>query len=170
MPDDRRINGVALTLTVGENISLASLRRFTRLGFLNRRQEATQTEGLIRRLEIKTSGRDALLRTLSGGNQQKVAIAKWLSRHSEIYLLDEPTVGVDIGSKVEIYRLIGDLATRGAGIIVLSSDLPGLVGITDRILVFFRGRIVREFVSSETTPDAVLSQSVGSTHGRRHVG
>jgi ABC-type multidrug transport system ATPase subunit len=80
------------------------------------------------------------VRTLSGGNQQKVAIAKWLSRHSEIYLLDEPTVGVDIGSKVEIYTLIGELAARGAGIIVLSSDLPELVGITDRILVLFRGR------------------------------
>ena len=97
------------------------------------------------------------MRTLSGGNQQKVAIAKWLSRHSEIYLLDEPTVGVDIGSKVEIYTLIGELAARGAGIIVLSSDLPELIGITDRILVLFRGRVIREFISSETTTDEVLA-------------
>jgi ribose transport system ATP-binding protein len=170
VPEDRRINGVALDLSVGENISLASLRRFTRFGFLDRSREASETATLISRLEIKTSGRNALVRTLSGGNQQKVAIAKWLSRHSEIYLLDEPTVGVDIGSKVEIYTLIGDLAARGAGIIVLASDLPELVGITDRILVFFRGRIAREFVSSETTPDAVLAQSTGSTEGLRHVG
>jgi ribose transport system ATP-binding protein len=170
VPEDRRINGVALDLSVGENISLASLRRFTKFGFLDRKQEASESETLIRRLDIKTSGRTALVRTLSGGNQQKVAIAKWLSRHSEIYLLDEPTVGVDIGSKVEIYTLIGDLAARGAGIIVLSSDLPELVGITDRILVFFRGRVVREFVSSQTTPDAVLAQSTGSTEELRHVG
>lgn len=107
---------------------------------------------------------------MSGGNQQKVAIAKWLNRHSEIYLLDEPTVGVDIGSKVEIYTLIGDLTERGAGIIVLSSDLTELIGITDRILVFFRGRIVHEFVASETTPDEVLAQSTGSSEGLSNVG
>ncbi|QXZ81172.1 MULTISPECIES: sugar ABC transporter ATP-binding protein [unclassified Rhizobium] len=170
VPEDRRINGVALDLDVGENISLASLPRFTRFGLIDRSREASETERLIHRLEIKTAGREALVRTLSGGNQQKVAIAKWLSRHSEIYLLDEPTVGVDIGSKVEIYTLIGDLAERGAGIIVLSSDLPELVGITDRILVFFRGRIVREFASRETTPDAVLAQSTGSKEELRHVG
>ena len=170
VPEDRRINGVALDLSVGENISLASLRRFTKLGFLDHPKEASETEELMRRLEIKTSGRNALVRTLSGGNQQKVAIAKWLSRHSEIYLLDEPTVGVDIGSKVEIYSLIGELAARGAGVIVLSSDLPELIGITDRILVFFRGRVLREFVSSETTPDAVLTQSTGSLEDLRHVG
>jgi ribose transport system ATP-binding protein len=169
VPEDRRINGVALDLSVGENISLASLRRFTKFGFLNRRQETSAIETLIRRLDIKTSGRNALVRTLSGGNQQKVAIAKWLSRHSEIYLLDEPTVGVDIGSKVEIYTLIGDLVARGAGVMVLSSDLQELVGITDRILVFFRGRVVHEFLSSETTPDAVLAQSTGSTEKLRHV-
>lgn len=170
VPEDRRTNGVALDLSVTENISLASLSRFTRAGLLDRRKEASATDALIERLHIKTAGREALVRTLSGGNQQKVAIAKWLSRHSEIYLLDEPTVGVDIGSKVEIYDLIGDLAQRGAGIIVLSSDLPELVGITDRILVFFRGRITREFISSETTPDEVLAQSTGSSEGLRHVG
>jgi len=119
---------------------------------------------------VKTSGRNALLRTLSGGNQQKVAIAKWLSRHSEVYLLDEPTVGVDIGSKVEIYTLIGELAARGAGIIVLSSDLSELIGITDRILVLFRGRVIREFISAETTADTVLAEATGSSEGQRHVG
>ena len=144
---------MALDLSVTENITLSSLKRFTRLGFLDFNSERQEADELIRRLEIKSSGRDALVRTLSGGNQQKVAIAKWLSRHSEIYLLDEPTVGVDIGSKVEIYNLIGDLAARGAGMIVLSSDLSELIGITDRILVLFRGSIIREFVSSQTAPD-----------------
>jgi ribose transport system ATP-binding protein len=169
VPEDRRRHGVALDLSVGENITLSALSSFTRFGFVNRQRERRQTDALIHRLEVKTEGRDALVRTLSGGNQQKVAIAKWLSRHSEIYLLDEPTVGVDIGSKVEIYNLIGDLAARGAGVIVLSSDLPELVGITDRILVFFRGRIVRQFLSCETTPDEVLAQSTGSAEVLRHV-
>jgi ribose transport system ATP-binding protein len=155
---------------VTENVTLPSLARYSRFGFLNRRRERSDTEDLIKRLQIKTAGRDALVRTLSGGNQQKVAIAKWLSRQSEIYLLDEPTVGVDIGSKVEIYALIGELAARGAGVIVLSSDLPELVGITDRILVFFRGRLIRELDSSKTTTDEVLSISTGASEGLRHVG
>ncbi|MGO7397400.1 sugar ABC transporter ATP-binding protein [Rhizobium ruizarguesonis] len=170
VPEDRRRHGVALDLSVAENISLSSLGRFTRFGFLDRRREQREVDALITRLQVKTNGRDALLRTLSGGNQQKIAIAKWLSRRSEIYLLDEPTVGVDIGSKAEIYTLIGELAARGAGVIVLSSDLPELVGITDRILVLFRGRVVREFISSQTTADAVLAQSTGSSEGHRHVG
>jgi ribose transport system ATP-binding protein len=170
VPEDRRGNGVALDLSVTENITLSSLKRFTRLGFLDFKSERHEADDLIRRLEVKTSGRNALVRTLSGGNQQKVAIAKWLSRHSEVYLLDEPTVGVDIGSKVEIYTLISDLAARGAGIIVLSSDLPELIGITDRILVLFRGSIVREFVSSRSSPDDVLAASTGSSEALRHVG
>lgn len=170
VPEDRRGHGVGLNLSVAENVTLPSLDRYSRFGFLNRRRERSDTEDLIKRLQIKTAGRDALVRTLSGGNQQKVAIAKWLSRQSEIYLLDEPTVGVDIGSKVEIYALIGELAARGAGVIVLSSDLPELVGITDRILVFFRGRLIRELDSSKTTTDEVLSISTGASEGLRHVG
>ncbi|OEC95989.1 MULTISPECIES: sugar ABC transporter ATP-binding protein [unclassified Rhizobium] len=170
VPEDRRRHGVALDLSVAENISLSSLDRFTRLGFLDREGERREIDSLIERLQVKTNGRSALLRTLSGGNQQKVAIAKWLSRHSEVYLLDEPTVGVDIGSKVEIYTLIGELAARGAGVIVLSSDLPELLGITDRILVLFRGRVAREFISSETTAEAVLAEATGSSEGQRHVG
>ncbi|SEI19014.1 monosaccharide ABC transporter ATP-binding protein, CUT2 family [Rhizobium tibeticum] len=170
VPEDRRGHGVGLDLSLSENITLSSLARYTRFGFLKRRRERADTDDLIKRLQIKTAGRDALVRTLSGGNQQKVAIAKWLSRRSEIYLLDEPTVGVDIGSKVEIYSLIGELAARGAGVIVLSSDLPELVGITDRILVFFRGHVIRELVSSKTTTDEVLAASTGASEGLRHVG
>lgn len=170
VPEDRRKQGVALDLSVAENTTLASLARFTRFGLVDRRAEKAETGSLIDRLQIKASGRDALVRTLSGGNQQKVAIAKWLSRHSEIYLLDEPTVGVDIAAKVEIYNLIGELAGRGAGILVLSSDLPELIGITDRVLVMFRGRITREFVSSQASPDAILAEATGSSEALRNVG
>lgn len=169
VPEDRRGDGVALELTVAENTTLASLERFSNAVFLNRRAEKSAVDRLIAQLQIKTAGGDVPVRTLSGGNQQKVAIAKWLSRQSEIYLLDEPTVGVDIGAKVEIYQLIGALAERGAGVIILSSDLPELVGITDRIAVFFRGRITAELIPSETTADAVFAAATGSDERQRHV-
>ncbi|SIR22653.1 monosaccharide ABC transporter ATP-binding protein, CUT2 family [Rhizobium sp. RU20A] len=170
VPEDRRRDGVALDLTVSENTTLASLDRFGRAGLLDKGAEKRQARELIERLQIKTDSADALVRTLSGGNQQKVAIAKWLSRQSEIYLLDEPSVGVDIAAKVEIYTLIGELAARGAAVIVLSSDIDELLGITDRVLVFFRGRITREFISAETSPDQVLAELTGANETLRHVG
>ena len=170
VPEDRRRHGVALDLSVKENTTLASLARFTRLGLIDRAAEAEETDRLIERLQVKTQGRDALLRTLSGGNQQKVAIAKWLSRQSDIYLLDEPTVGVDIAAKVEIYALIAALAEKGAGIIVLSSDLNELIGLTDRILIFFRGEIVRTVASETATVDALLADVTGSSELTRHAG
>lgn len=168
VPEDRRRDGVALDLTVAENITLAGLDRFSRFGFLKATQEREQTEDLVRRLQIKTEGPHALVRTLSGGNQQKVAIAKWLSRQSEIYLLDEPSVGVDIAAKVEIYKIIGELVERGAGVIVLSSDIEELLGITDRVLVFFRGRIAGEFISKDTRQEEILSEVTGVSHAHTH--
>ncbi|MEK1926553.1 MAG: sugar ABC transporter ATP-binding protein [Rhizobium giardinii] len=170
VPEDRRRDGVALDLSVTENTTLASLDHFSRAGLLDRGAERRKASELIERLQIKTDSVGALVRTLSGGNQQKVAIAKWLSRRSEIYLLDEPSVGVDIAAKVEIYTLIGELAQRGAGIIVLSSDIDELLGITDRVLVFFRGRIIREFISTKTRPDQVLAELTGANETVRHVG
>lgn len=169
VPEDRRRDGVALDLSVTENTTLASLARFSR-GLIDRGAERRQTQDLVKRLEIKTDGVEALVKTLSGGNQQKVAIAKWLSRQSEIYLLDEPTVGVDIGAKVEIYRLIGELAERGAAVLVLSSDIEELLGVTDRLLVFFRGRVTRQFISSETSPGEVLADVTGAHETLRHAG
>lgn len=170
VPEDRRGHGVGLDLKLSENIALPNLPRYSRFGFLRLGRERRDTDELIDRLQIKAAGPGALVRTLSGGNQQKVAIAKWLGRQSEIYLLDEPTVGVDIGAKVEIYALIGELAARGAGVIVLSADLPELIGITDRICVFYRGRVARELVSAATSVDEVLSISTGAWEGLRHAG
>ncbi|OQP86508.1 sugar ABC transporter [Rhizobium rhizosphaerae] len=170
VPEDRRRHGVALDLSVKENTTIASLSRFTRLGLIDRTAEESETDRLITRLQVKTEGREALLRTLSGGNQQKVAIAKWLSRQSDIYLLDEPTVGVDIAAKVEIYALIAELAEKGAGVIVLSSDLNELIGLTDRILIFFRGEILRMVTSETATVDALLADVTGSSELTRHAG
>lgn len=170
VPEDRRRHGVALGLSVRENATLAGLKRFTRLGLIDRRAEADAVDEVIRRLQIKTAGREALVGSLSGGNQQKVAIAKWLGRDTAIYLLDEPTVGVDIAAKVEIYTLIGELAARGAAIVVLSSDLQELAGIADRVAVLFRGRLTRTFDAGEITADALLAEATGSREASRHVG
>ncbi len=169
VPEDRCRDGVALDLDVGENMTLASLDRFSRGGVLRRAAERLEVDRLIGRLGVRTPGRRALLRNLSGGNQQKVALAKWLSRQSGLYILDEPTVGVDIGAKVEIYDLIGSLVEQGAGVLVLSSDLDELLGIADRILVMYRGRITRSFDPAVTTPADILAEVTGAGE-LRHAG
>ena len=169
VPEDRRCQGVALDISVRENATLASLKDLTRFGLIDTRRERRQVDGLIARLGIKTPGPEARVRDLSGGNQQKVVLAKWLSAQSDIYILDEPTVAIDVAAKVEIYRLLGDLAKRGAAILILSSDLLELQGICDRILVMYRGRIVRQLGAHETTPEAILAAAAGAGLGPERV-
>ena len=126
------------------------------------RRSVRGVDELIQTLAIKTSGREALVRQLSGGNQQKVVVlAKWLSRASSIYVLDEPTVAIDVGSKVEIYHLLNKLAAEGAGILMLSTDLLELVGMCDRIAVMYRGRITRTFEAAETSERRVAALGNG---------
>lgn len=162
VPENRRKHGVALDLSVRENVTLASLRQYSRFGFLQLASEAHAVDELISRLSVRAPHRNTAVRHLSGGNQQKVALAKWLSHRSSLYILDEPTVGVDIGSKVEIYRLIGELAEQGAGILTLSADLLELLGICDRILVMYRGRIAREFSAAASNSDELLASATGA--------
>jgi ribose transport system ATP-binding protein len=161
VPEDRRGQGVALAMGVRENTTLASLRRFVRWGRLSRGAERRETGRLIAALAIKTAGQEAAVRTLSGGNQQKVVLAKWLSRRADVYLLDEPTVGVDVAAKVEIYKVVAELAQRGAAVLVLSTDLIELLGLCDRILVMYRGRVVRDMAAAETDSDALLRLLTG---------
>jgi ribose transport system ATP-binding protein len=162
LPEDRRAHGVAVGLSVRENISLASLGRYSRGGFVDRAAENKAVDGLIKELSIKTPTRDALVRQLSGGNQQKVAIAKWLSCQSRVYMLDEPTVAVDVGAKVEIYNLLNRLAGEGAAILLLSSDLLELVGVCDRVLVVYRGGLVGEYSGATLNSDTLLAASSGA--------
>ncbi|MCB8877014.1 sugar ABC transporter ATP-binding protein [Acidisoma silvae] len=162
VPEDRRGQGIALDISVRENTTLASLGKLTRFGFISRRREGKAVAGLIARLGIKTPGPDARVRDLSGGNQQKVVLAKWLSADSDIYVLDEPTVAIDVAAKVEIYRLLGDLAQRGAAVLILSSDLLELQGICDRILVMYRGHVTHQLRPAETTPEAILAAATGA--------
>jgi ribose transport system ATP-binding protein len=162
VPEDRRGQGIAVDVSVRENITLASLRKLTRLGLISGRRERRQVQTLIERLDIKTPGPEARLRDLSGGNQQKVVLAKWLSADSDIYILDEPTVAIDVAAKVEIYRLLGEFAQRGAAILILSTDLLELQGICDRILVMYRGRIVRDLAAHDARPEEILEAATGA--------
>ena len=162
IPEDRRAHGVATGLSVGENMSLASLGQMSTRGFVDRKKEAAVIDGLIKELGIKTPDRHTLVKNLSGGNQQKVVVGKWLSCNSEIYLLDEPTVAVDVGAKVEIYNLMNRLASEGKGLVFVSSDLEEVTEMCDRVLVIYRGRIIAEYKRGEIDADRLLAAASGA--------
>lgn len=162
IPEDRRAHGVATGLSVGENVSLASLDQMSARGFVRNREEAARVDSLIADLGIKTPDRHQLVKNLSGGNQQKVVVAKWLSRDSSVYLLDEPTVAVDVGAKIEIFSLMNRLAAEGKALIFLSSDLEEIAEMCDRILVIYRGEITSEHRHGEIDADRLLAAASGS--------
>ncbi|MFZ5792745.1 MAG: sugar ABC transporter ATP-binding protein [Pseudomonadota bacterium] len=160
IPEDRRGQGIAVIMPVFVNITLASLGRFVRAGVLSLRREMAHARKMIARLAIKTAHPRLPANTLSGGNQQKVVLAKWLSTSAEIYLFDEPTQGVDVGAKDEIHRLIGELARGGKAVLVSSSDLEEALAIADRVIAFRKGRIVGEFAKGDVTARAVMEAIV----------
>lgn len=141
VPRDRRRDGLVLDFDVAGNINLASLKDVSTLGFRRGRKASVRAAGLAEKLDIRPRATGTLVRLLSGGNQQKVVLGRWLAARARIFLLDEPTAGVDIGARAEIYRLVADLASRGAAIIVSSSDTNELHGLCDRIAVLVRGRL-----------------------------
>jgi ribose transport system ATP-binding protein len=161
VPRDRRQHGLVINTSVSDNVNLASLDRIAKMGFVRRKVARDRANVMIKSLDIRTPGPETIVRYLSGGNQQKIVLARWLSSDAEIYLLDEPTVGIDVGAKIEIYHLINRLVAGNAGVIFVSSDIPELLGMTDRILVMYRGRIVKTFVSGQATPDVILSWATG---------
>ena len=165
IPEDRRAHGVAVDLSVSENISIPSISRLSIRGFVDRRREAEMVDGLIADLNIKTPDGRTQVKSLSGGNQQKVAVAKWLGCHSQVYLLDEPTVAIDVGAKVEIYNLMNRLASEGAALVFLSSDLEEITEICDRILVIHRGRLTHEFRRGEVDRERLLAAASGARGG-----
>ena len=142
IPEDRRHEGLVTDLTVRENLSLPTIGRFARLGWLNLRAERAWTTGLIARLKIVPPNPRQITRNLSGGNQQKIVIGRWLSGVSKVFIFDEPTTGVDVGSKVEIYRQMTEVARAGAAVIFISSDFEELVGMCDRVAVMRKGHIL----------------------------
>ena len=156
VPEDRKHQGLHLSMSVRNNISLASLKALTKGGWISLAKEADRSAQRIADLRIKTPNADQIAGTLSGGNQQKVVIAKWLETKPQILIMDEPTRGIDVGAKHEIYVLMKDLAAQGYSIIMISSDMPELLGVSDRILVMRRGRISGELSKAEASQERVL--------------
>jgi len=156
IPSDRRREGLNLLFSITSNITIASLHRFTKKGILQLREELKVAEEYKEKLDIKTPSLKKEVMYLSGGNQQKVVLAKWLCSQAKIIIFDEPTRGIDVGAKVEVYRLIIDLAKQGVAVIIISSELPELLGMCDRILVMRKGRINVEFSREEATKENIL--------------
>lgn len=165
LTEDRKNQGLLLGLSVNENSSIAALncrsqlKKYTRAGLLNKKKIAKETEKYCQKLRIKTPSIYQKVMNLSGGNQQKVIIGKWLSTNSKILIFDEPTRGIDVGTKAEIYKIMEELAKSGTGIIMISTELPETLGISDRILVMRKGRIVAELDPKKTTEEEVVSYS-----------
>ncbi|HVO69660.1 MAG TPA: sugar ABC transporter ATP-binding protein, partial [Aggregatilineaceae bacterium] len=163
LTEDRKRNGLVLSCSVRDNISLPSLQQMTRWGLLNRRQQTEELMAKVRELDIRPPQLERLVRQLSGGNQQKVVFAKWLLLHADVLLLDEPTRGVDVATKVEIYQIIHDLAERGVAILLISSEMPEILGMCDRILVMREGRLAGESAREQATEEDLLAlAAVGS--------
>jgi ribose transport system ATP-binding protein len=158
-PEDRKSEGLVLSMGVVENTSLPSVPQFTRLGLVQRTRERNLTRPHLQRLAVK-SPRDVEVRNLSGGNQQKVVLAKWLATKPTVLLLDEPTRGIDIGAKREIYSIIEELARSGLAVLIASSELPELLTVADRILVLSEGRLTAQFARSEATEEAILEAAL----------
>lgn len=162
LTEDRKAQGLVLGRSVRENIALPVLRRLSRLGVVRRNEEGALADSFVRDLRIRTPSTSQLALHLSGGNQQKVVLAKWLGCKVEILFLDEPTRGIDVGAKQEIYALINNLAASGVGIVMISSELPEVVGLSDRVLVMRGGKIVGEFNRAEATQERLLACAVGA--------
>ncbi len=159
--EDRKALGLILGMVVRENISLANLNPLTWLGFVNRREEKRVAAQFVEDLMIKTPSVEQQVQHLSGGNQQKVVLAKWLFTQSKVMIFDEPTRGIDVGSKVEIYQLMNRLAANGVAIIMISSELPEILGMSDRILVMHEGRIAGELSREEATQEKIMHLATG---------
>ncbi len=155
--EDRQGQGIVPPLSVAENLGLASLEENTRLGLVDRRGQRRRAVKMIEDLGVRTPGPEQEIRYLSGGNQQKVVIGKWLLADSRVLIMDEPTRGVDVGAKVEIYELMNELTENGAGILMISSDLPEVLGMADRVLVMGGGRITGELSAEEATQERVMA-------------
>ena len=170
VPEDRHLDGLVEGFSIAENVTLPIIPRlFPRL-FTNRNRERKLAAGYAERLRIRSTGMDELIESLSGGNQQKVVIAKWLATNPRVLILDEPTRGVDIGAKVEVHRIISDLAASGLGIVLISSELPEVLAMSDRIMVLHEGRIAAEISRAEASEERVMFAATGQNAEEKHSG
>jgi rhamnose transport system ATP-binding protein len=162
VPEDRRRHGVVPEMSIAANTTLAALRDVSRAGvFLDVAHERRLAAQFVERFAVRTPSIDVPVRTLSGGNQQKVALARWLATRPRVLILDEPTQGVDIGAKAEIHRLIVDLAEQGLAILLISSELPEILGMCDRVIVMREGRLAGTLDRAEAAPERILTLALG---------
>ena len=157
VPEDRKLLGLILDMSVRENTTLPCLPVEMKGGILSRKKENEITQTYIEQLDIKTPGAEQKVLNLSGGNQQKVVIGKWLATHPKVLILDEPTRGIDVGAKREIHQLMSKLADQGVGIIMISSEMPEVLGMSDRIIVMHEGHVCGELSRSEATQERIMS-------------
>ncbi len=161
LPEERKTSGLVLLLSVADNIGLANLKRMSTRGVMRDGELASTSERMRRIMNIKTPSLKQRVMNLSGGNQQKVVLGKWFARNPKIYLFDEPTRGIDVGAKVEIYNLMNQLKSEGAAILMVSSELPEILGMSDRVLVMREGRIAGELDRGALSQEAVLKIAIG---------
>jgi len=168
VPEDRKQQGLFLGLAMRINTSAVVLPKLANVGFIDRTAERLLTDESIAALQIKTASQEQIVGDLSGGNQQKVVLAKWLAIKPKVLILDDPTRGIDVGAKVAIHMLMGEFARQGVGIILISSELPEVLGMSDRILVMDSGRVKGEFSREEATQEKIMLCATGQ-RGRLEV-
>ena len=161
VPEDRRQQGLVMELSIKRNATLTGLRRLTRWGLIGTRAEHALAQTWAKRLQLKFHSLDDTVGTLSGGNQQKVVLAKWLSTEPKVLIVDEPTRGIDVGTKSEVHRLLSDLAGTGLAILMISSELPEVLGMADRVLVMHEGRITGELSREEADEERIMRAATG---------
>jgi len=169
-PEDRKREGLVLVRSVLENASMAILKRLCRFHFVRSHLEKSVVTGFVEKLRVRTPSLEQEVGKLSGGNQQKVVLARWLAARPKVLILDEPTRGIDVGAKAEIYRLIDELANEGLGIMFISSELPEILGLSDRIYVMQNGRITGELSRANATEEAVLALAMADHISAAPVG
>jgi ABC-type sugar transport system ATPase subunit len=163
VPEDRKLQALVLMMAVRENVTLPSLRRLSHLGFVDRRKERSLTAEYVDALNIRTPSQEQKLVNLSGGNQQKVVIAKWLALKPKVLIVDEPTRGIDIGAKAEVHELLSKLAASGVAVLMISSELPEILRMSDRVLVMREGRIAGELSRSDANQQSVMELATGTS-------
>ena len=163
LTEDRKRDGLVMSCSIRDNGGLATMNQVSQWGFLNRQQQEKQVQSKVQELKLQPAGipLTRLVRTLSGGNQQKVVLAKWLLSQAKVLILDEPTRGVDVGAKVDIYHIINELATNGVAILLISSELLEILGMSDRMLVMREGRLVGEFTREQASEEKLLAYAAG---------
>ncbi|WP_304225127.1 sugar ABC transporter ATP-binding protein [Gracilinema caldarium] len=162
VPEDRQRQGAILTMSIAENISLPQIDQLSTLGFLNHLKETSLASEYAKKLEVKAAGIEYDVQTLSGGNQQKVVLAKWLASHPTLLILDEPTKGIDVATKSAVHQIISDLAGQGLAVIMVSSELPEIIGMTDRVVVMHEGRISEVLHRSNYSEERIMRAAMGS--------